>query len=86
MVWISVAMEFFDLALDLSSRCGGVFTAVGDAAILVRVSALVRCRALSFFTATAFPDFAMVFGFVRAAYCGAKQVHPVKVAARAMVK
>jgi hypothetical protein len=59
---------------------------MGDAAILVRVSAFVRCRRLSFFTATAFPDFAMVFESVRAACCGAKQVHPAKIAARATVK
>src|SRR5262245_13974794 len=74
-------MEFFDSALDLSSRCGVVFTVMGDAEILVRVSAFVRCRRLSFFTATAFPDFAMVFESVRAAYCGAKLVQLAKATA-----
>jgi hypothetical protein len=81
-----VATEFFDSALALSSCCAGVFTATGGATIFLRVSAAVRCRRLFFLTATVFSDLAIVFEAVRGACSGAKQVQPVKVTARTMVK
>src|SRR4030095_8464906 len=52
-------MEVFDSAFDLPC-CRGVFTVMGDATILVRALAFLY-RGLSFFTAMAFSDFAMVF-------------------------